>query len=87
MENQEIVLAEEEYYDLFKALRFAIESLPDFMKQHKTLLEDMTKLYATSEGSCEFVISCRVIKEEADPEAEALLENFRIEIQQGPGMA
>jgi sulfur relay (sulfurtransferase) DsrC/TusE family protein len=57
----EEILTEEEYYDLFKALRFAIEHLPDIVGEHKGLLERLTALYKKlpSEGACEFVITVR----------------------------
>jgi hypothetical protein len=58
--KMELILSDEEYYDLFKALRFAIEQLPDIVGEHKGLLERLTAFYKNSPPAvCEFVITAR----------------------------
>ena len=66
MSEQEVILTEEEYYDLFKSLRFALDHVPDVMPGRNDLLTRLTKLYKDSpnEAECEFVITARVKPEQ-----------------------
>lgn len=52
----ELVLTDEEFYDLFKALRYAIEQIPDALPERKDLLTRMVMFYKTAPEECEFVI-------------------------------
>jgi hypothetical protein len=58
-DEMELILTDEEYYDLFKALRFAIEQMPDLLAARKDMLARMVTFYKMSPETCEFVITAR----------------------------
>ena len=61
----EVILTEEEYYDLFKSLRFALDHVPEALPGRKDLLDRLVLFYKFSpEAECQFVISVREVESE-----------------------
>lgn len=65
MEKQEIILTDEEFYDLFKALRAGIDRLPTLLAKRRNVLDRMAELFKNSpDTECEWVITMRVKMEQ-----------------------
>lgn len=64
----EVILTEEEYYDLFKSLRFALDHIPEALPGRKDLLARLLQFWKAlpPEGDYQFVIEAREVESEVE---------------------